>query len=215
VSEPVSSPPLRTWRPMAAWTAAILLALGLAWFVGAVVVPVWQVRRVLPNFPGAPDATWDDVVYKGYMYAPQLGPPESAAHKLSTYIRAPNFVAPRKNLAMHLLRFCREDGRRRIELFRKDSNPELRVLALQALRMFKDVDATVVGMENLSDPAPAVRIEAVGLLKSSLWNRKADDATPAAVIDVLASVAQRDPDPNVRSAAAEARKKIRGEEKPQ
>jgi len=32
---------------MAAWTAAILLALGLAWFVGAVVVPVWQVRKVL------------------------------------------------------------------------------------------------------------------------------------------------------------------------
>ena len=32
---------------MAAWTAGILLALGLAWFVGAVVVPALKVRSVL------------------------------------------------------------------------------------------------------------------------------------------------------------------------
>ncbi|GEM_PF-229133 len=38
MSEP--APPLRTWRPMAAWTAGILLALGLACFVGAVVRPM-------------------------------------------------------------------------------------------------------------------------------------------------------------------------------
>ncbi len=33
-----SSPPLRTWRPMAAWTAGILLALGLAWLLAAVLL---------------------------------------------------------------------------------------------------------------------------------------------------------------------------------
>jgi hypothetical protein len=54
VSEPSAdpAPPLRTWRPMAAWTGAILLALGLAWFVGAVVVPVWQVRSGLKSLVG-------------------------------------------------------------------------------------------------------------------------------------------------------------------
>jgi hypothetical protein len=38
VTEPADQPakPLRTWRPMILWTAAILLALGLAWFVAAV-----------------------------------------------------------------------------------------------------------------------------------------------------------------------------------
>ncbi len=39
MSEPVSSPPLRTWRPMAAWTAGIVLALGLVWFL---VVVLWS-----------------------------------------------------------------------------------------------------------------------------------------------------------------------------
>ena len=35
--EQTTKPP-RTWRPMAAWTGALLLALGLVWFVAAVVV---------------------------------------------------------------------------------------------------------------------------------------------------------------------------------
>jgi hypothetical protein len=42
--------PRRTWLPMTLWTAGILLALGLAWFVGAVVVPVWQVRSTVVGF---------------------------------------------------------------------------------------------------------------------------------------------------------------------
>ena len=39
--------PIRTWRPMVLWIAGILLALGLAWFVGAVVVPVYQTHAVV------------------------------------------------------------------------------------------------------------------------------------------------------------------------
>ncbi|MBN2130871.1 MAG: hypothetical protein JW741_15320, partial [Sedimentisphaerales bacterium] len=42
--------PRRTWVPMTLWASSILLALGLAWFVGAVVVPVWRVRRCVTAY---------------------------------------------------------------------------------------------------------------------------------------------------------------------
>ena len=42
--------PLRTWRPMALWTAALLLVLGLIWFIGAAAVPVWRVHRAIAEY---------------------------------------------------------------------------------------------------------------------------------------------------------------------
>ncbi len=41
---------LRTWRPTVLWTAGILLALGLAWFIGAVAVPAWRARVAIAAY---------------------------------------------------------------------------------------------------------------------------------------------------------------------
>ena len=80
--EPADQPakPLRPWRPMAAWTAGIVLALGLAWVVAAVVVPVWQVRAAVRRTYGVP-------AWNGYPQAAMekevrsLGSPERAAER--------------------------------------------------------------------------------------------------------------------------------------
>ncbi len=75
------TPPLRTWRPMAAWTAAILLALSLAWFVGAVVVPVWQTKTIVTAYAtqGIDESTAVE----------RLGGQERAARRLALYLRMP------------------------------------------------------------------------------------------------------------------------------
>jgi hypothetical protein len=118
--EPADHPPrpLRTWRPMAAWTAGMLLALGLAWFVGAVAVPVWQVRRevltVRPRVPALGDIpplclheAWDS--WQPGPAVDQLGGPDNAVSKLGLYLRLPNMIAPRKDRAAKALGSCAAD----------------------------------------------------------------------------------------------------------
>jgi hypothetical protein len=101
VSEPASAPPLRTWRPMAAWTAGILLALGLALMVGLVVIPYCQARRVLnelhenwrmsslPAFRSIPD---DWLARNAGAGIEKLGGPEHAAGRLGLYLRMPHWL---------------------------------------------------------------------------------------------------------------------------
>jgi HEAT repeat protein len=114
VSEPATKP--RTWRPMAAWTAGILLALALVWFVAMFVLPVWQTRsalsecaaklrtvRDLLGVPSGKPAVWDEALER-------LGGRQRAARKLWLYIRMPEFAAPRQELAVTLLWWCGEDS---------------------------------------------------------------------------------------------------------
>lgn len=190
-----------------------MLALAATWLVAELVVPVWQVRQVLPKNSGAPDA-WVDVALNGYQYAPRLGPPRAAVRKLTTYIRAPHFFAPYKKLAMHLLASCGDEGRLRIELFRKDHSPQLRLFASRALMNFRDVDPMVVNMEILSDPVPEVRIEAMDGLCEGLQVLKISDATRAAAIEALTKAAEHDPAPEVRAAAADRLRRIHSAEGP-
>jgi hypothetical protein len=134
VSEP-ASPPLGTWRPMAAWTAAIVLALGLAWFVGAVVVPVWQVRSVVRAYePSAP---------KPYSapahYVVELGGPKLAAHKLGLYLKLPDSVASDKPCAIWLLSFCDKPGVVKLKELLPDRDAAVRMAAERALTDIRDI----------------------------------------------------------------------------
>jgi hypothetical protein len=81
--QPAHTP--RTWRPMAAWTAGILLALGLAWFVGAVVWPVWQVRFVVNQIAAA--AQGQHAKSHMPLAAYDLGEPRQACAKIRLYMR--------------------------------------------------------------------------------------------------------------------------------
>ena len=104
MTEPATSPspPLRTWRPMAAWTAGMLLAVGLAWFVGAAVVPFYRAKKCLED--GSADTLGDLAVT-------QLGGPNEAVRGLVIYYRMPKSVAPRKDNAVWLLGRCADTGR--------------------------------------------------------------------------------------------------------
>jgi HEAT repeat protein len=61
---------------MVAWTATLLLALGLIWFVGAVVIPYFQARSVVHEHALVSASELG-----------RLGPPRQAARKLSVYLR--------------------------------------------------------------------------------------------------------------------------------
>jgi len=80
-----AAPSLRTWQPMVLWTAGILLALGLAWFVGAVAVPFFQVRAVVREFGGRPSNV-------AAPYVERLGGPERAAARLALFARLPGWA---------------------------------------------------------------------------------------------------------------------------
>ena len=73
-----AAPPPRTLRPILLWTAAILAALALAWFVGAVAA-IWQTRRVVAE-------TRDRHLGRDQALR-MLGPPTKAARRLDRYLR--------------------------------------------------------------------------------------------------------------------------------
>ncbi|HOX08413.1 MAG TPA: hypothetical protein PK280_18605 [Planctomycetota bacterium] len=136
MTEPADQPakPLRTWRPMAAWTAAILLALGLAWFVGAVVVPVWQVNNAVNDLERSQPAK---VHYLGLASAIEgrlLDNPREAARKTRLYIRLLRPSGDRESAAYLLLQIC--DGRSVVAALDgiTDSNPLIRLASVEGLR---------------------------------------------------------------------------------
>jgi hypothetical protein len=136
--------PLRTWLPMAAWTAGILLALGIAWFVGAVVVPVWRTREVI----------WTNNVHSGSVHTPslpgtmeELGGPEQAAGRLGMFIRMPKWFTefdphdmPGReyhdvDFAVTVLACCGRPAVRHLIWALRHPDPETRVSAMWSLGM--------------------------------------------------------------------------------
>jgi len=102
----------RTWRPMAMWSAGILLALGLVWFVTAVVVPVWQVRKIAPlytppSYDGMDSFLWE--LDWGQFRQPYWGDP-APAKNVELYLRMPDWVAPSKESAVCMLYDCGQGG---------------------------------------------------------------------------------------------------------
>jgi len=201
--------PLRTWRPMVFWSAGILLALGLAWFVAAVVVPVWQVRTALPtpfalNWGGDNSISpWEDESFVSAenslmrcgVFAEavigRLGGNEKAARKLKCYLRAPSKFAPRKDDAFEFLVWCGEPARPVILEAMQDPDPAMRRLAIVG------ITANGCGRHERS----------AGYALSGLFP-DGDDATRAKATANLERLLS-DNDEWVRSAAAEALRKIK------
>jgi len=71
------------------WSAAILAVLGLTWSIGAVVVPVWQVRVLMAELRGGSGPDEETAIRR-------LGGPAAAAWKLAFYRRLPLRIAPDK-----------------------------------------------------------------------------------------------------------------------
>lgn len=116
-SEPLCaapSKPPRTWGPVLLWTVGILLALGLAWFVGAVVYPVYRTRAVVDDFwrelrcgPDLPPAEEEKAVKESVRL---LGGPERAAGNVRLYLALPDSLALHKMDSLALLGGCGRHG---------------------------------------------------------------------------------------------------------
>jgi hypothetical protein len=79
---------------MILWTAAILAALALAWLIGVVAVPVWQLRNYLQTCPQP-----EPVVNR-------LGGPHRALWRLRLYTSLPEWIAPAGERAVYVLGWC-------------------------------------------------------------------------------------------------------------
>jgi hypothetical protein len=184
-------PPPRTWRPMAAWAAGILLALGLVWFAAAVVVPAHRTRRLVELYSTAglpPQATVADDVIR------ELGGPEKAVSRLQQYVRMPASIAQRKYDGLMLIAYCAR--RPCVATRRYDAPPG----------MLAPSGFVVVAGERR--PGARLAINALqGFLCTGSAEVRQHSATALSWLgleDLL-----EDSDPSVRTAAAEALKQIR------
>jgi hypothetical protein len=223
-----STKPLRTWRPMAAWTGAILLALGLAWFVAAVVVPVWQVHRSI-------DRCWAD---RGsdlpMLEVEHLGGQQEAAKRVAVWWSLPKRLRPHEVGTVRILSRCGPYGVPKLITVLEDerADPEARGYAAEKLALSKDPLADAAVRRALHDRVQGVCFDAaLGLCKAGhpepviVMLRDRDPLLRAiaeyalalshsqAAIKPLEGMLE-DSDPSVRTAAAEALKKIRDEEAP-
>lgn len=101
-STPAEQKPGPSRKAIIGWTVGMLAVLGLAWFVGAVVVPVWQVRSVLKKRPDGQelDTYW----------VKELGGPERAPAKIRTYASLFRVEPAEGEALADLLCVCKEKG---------------------------------------------------------------------------------------------------------
>ena len=135
---PAVKPP-RIWRPMLLSTLGILAALALAWFIGAVVLPVWQVHRALSGLAAnslraaSLYNTWGDADGERKRAVAALGGDRQALGKLRLYLSLPKRLAPAREPAVFLVPCCGEQGLPFLdELSRR---PDTKLLAFCALSL--------------------------------------------------------------------------------
>ncbi len=171
-----AAPPRRTWRPMALWSAAIVLALGLAWFAAAIAVPAYQTRKVIMECDAriAGDNTEFASTWPADHSAEaitRLGGPERAAERLDLYLRLPRFLADRRGRAALLLGRC---GRPAVPgLIRALSDPHgnVRLFAARSLgELGPDATAAIPALERLlEEDDQALRRAATDALAEIRW----------------------------------------------
>jgi len=149
---------------MLLWTAGLLLSLGLAWLIGAVAVPVWQVHRVMAAY----DSDIAASQLPGWTLAPadQLGGQAAAARKIDLYLRMPDFLASHKRSAIDWLRYCGQAGVGPSLRMLRSPNDQLRARAYSAL--------FTLGYVVKPDEGPAMTPESyLALLAGGAYDRSA------------------------------------------
>jgi hypothetical protein len=120
------APPLRTWRPMAAWTAGMLLIFVLTWCAWSAVSGVIMVRDVVKaNFIGT--LSTNDAIR-------QLGGPETAARRVHTYLCLPGWLVPEQRTAVSLLDRCGQAGLNTLTKALSHQDAVVRAEAAQTIR---------------------------------------------------------------------------------
>jgi HEAT repeat protein len=207
---------------MVAWTLGILAALGLAWVVGAVAVPVWGTSRavdrchefyiantliedrILALFARTLPDPQIETLDGAREEAASLGPPQVAAGRLSMYLRLPKRCAPHRQAAVLLLGECGEPAVPALVQHLEDGDFVVRLLALRALWQARDPRAVPGLCKMLGHAEWQMRELAAQAL--------GETGDPTAIAHL--EEAQNDEDASVRQVVATALKKIRAEEPP-
>jgi len=208
---------------MVLWTAAILAALGLAWFIGAVVVPVMQVRSA--GLAWSEEQRGADMALGAELHVQRLGSPAQAASRIRTYLHwsrllpgakagfPRNGVGNPRRVALYLLTECGAAGVPVLLEHTSDRDADVRwnaVINIRALvelgsrteRTRAAVPALIMLLDHPEAPFRSLAAEALGEA-----GREALSAVPQ-----LEALSKRDSDSDVRAAAAEALKSIRDAE---
>jgi HEAT repeat protein len=122
--------PFRTWRPMAAWTAALLLALGLVWLgAGAYMMyrRACRVQEIIDSsILNARSPDYDGAVQK-------LGGQHDALAELRLYMRFPSRVASAKSTAIHVFACCGKEALPDLIRYMRSPNCSVRNDALRGM----------------------------------------------------------------------------------
>jgi hypothetical protein len=109
-AEPAVNTKPRSKRLYVLWAIALTLLISLGAFCWLVVVPVWQVRRVVNSRSSPSDPFLVDFsrLPRGDLFdkIKDLGGPRQAVRRLGNYLLLPDAVAPAKRNAAHLLVCC-------------------------------------------------------------------------------------------------------------
>jgi hypothetical protein len=135
----------RSRRMYVLWAIALTLLISTALFCWLVVVPVWQVGPHLAKLsemrsaaggrdPFAYSTALDDTVRN-------LGGPALTSRRLANYLRYPQWVAPYRGEAFHVLMKCGEQGEAALRQLMKHGRPDDRPYAagtLEAMEVLKE-----------------------------------------------------------------------------
>jgi hypothetical protein len=178
--EPADQPPKppRTWRPMAAGVAGILLTLGLVWFLGVVVIPLWGTKRIVGDCVSDKRPRSEAVK--------QLGGNQRAASRLRLYISLPASMAPNQLAAVDMLTGCGRPGTDALVSLMSHRDAKIRAMAASRFQI-----TTIEGPERaaralgrlLFDEDEEVRDQAGGALFEMATRERAlvQDTLPALI----------------------------------
>jgi hypothetical protein len=150
------------------WAVGLALLLVLGVFCWTVVTPFLQVRGLACSQRKDPDP--DAFLQK----AGELGPPERAVWKIRLYLRAPDFLAPKKGQAASLLFALNVAGIREIDRMLRHPDPHVRWHAVDALGscdLYRGETDPILRHISSTDPDEAIRVIA-GLLLSRIWHTR-------------------------------------------
>jgi hypothetical protein len=142
------APKRRSKRLYVLWAIALTLLLAAALFSWRVVVPVWQVRPHLAKL-----AEWDSFAKGRDLSAygaalrisvQNLGGPTVTARRVARYLKYPQWIAPYRDEAYHVLMECGEQGKAALRELVVHGRPDERKYAAETLKT----------MQGLEEPKP-------------------------------------------------------------
>lgn len=163
----------RTWRPMALWSAGLLLVLGLFGFAALIAAPLIQVTSELDRCLCA----WDSRRDSSKEAIVRLGGTGEAARKITLFLKMPDWVTDSKRVAddssredhaIFMLGLCGRPGAEVLTPMLHSKHPRIRCLALMAIQdCGPDAVGALPAIEALlADGNPWIRAEARDALRS-------------------------------------------------